>query len=97
MPEPVKLESVPPVTATSSVVKSAEDSDSVNVSRAVSPALSLAWLVAIATVGSFVSMVNAGASTPTRLALPAASKNLPAATATEPVPVKLAVGVNFAV
>ena len=97
MPKPVKLESVPPVTATSSAVKSAADSLSVNVSRAVSPDFSFAWLVAIATVGGFVSMANDGESDPARLALPAASKNLPAFTATVPVPVKLDAGVNLAV
>ena len=85
------------MTATSSAVKSADASPSVNVSRAVSPDFSLAWLVAIATVGSFVSMGSAGESDPARLALPAASKNRPAFTDTVPVPVKLAVGVNFAV
>ena len=97
MPEPAKFESTPPATTTSSTVKSAADSLSVNVRTAVSPAFSLPWLVAMAMVGGFVSMANDGESDPARLALPAASVNLPAATETVPDPVKPADGVNFAV
>ena len=97
MPEPTKLESVPPATVTSSTVKSAADSLSVNVSTAVSPAFRMVRLVAIATVGIFVSIVKAGVSRPDRLALPEVSRNFPAATVTVPTPLKPAVGVNFAV
>ena len=51
----------------------------------------------MAMVGGFVSMANDGESKPARLALPAASLNLPAATETVPDPVKPADGVNVAV
>ena len=89
--------SVPPVTATSDAVKLDDDSLSLNVSTAVVPALSVCRLLLTAAVGSFVSMTNAGESTPARLALPAASVNFPAATDTVPDPVNPAVGVNVAV
>ena len=85
------------MTATSVSVKSAVDSLRVKVSRAVSPAFRLPRLVAMATVGSFVSMANVGESEPARLALPAASKNLPALTVTVPRPVDPLVGVYLAV
>ena len=93
----MKSESVPPVNVTSSPVNSVDGSLNVNVSMAVSPAFRLPRLVVIATVGSFVSIESEGDRTPCRLALPAASKNLPGFTVTVPTPVKLAAGVNFAV
>ena len=65
--------------------------------KTVTQAYAIGRRVAIATVGSFGSIEQAGVSTPDRLALPAVSRNFPAATITVPAPVKPAVGVNFAV
>ena len=94
---PVKLESVPPVTTTSSAVKFLEASLSRNVIAAVVPALRVARLVVMVIVGGFVSIESEGDRTPCRLTLPAASVNFPAATTTVPVPVNPAVGVKVAV
>ena len=97
VPEPVKLERVPPVTATSSTVKSLAVSLSLKVTRAVVPALRVVRLLVMAMVGGFVSMLRDGDRVPCVLPLPAASTNFPAATITVPVPVKAAVGVKVAV
>ena len=97
MPEPVKFESTPPVTATSDAVKSAADSLSVNMSTDLSPALSAVLSAAIAIVGAIVSTLIAGSSTPTVFGLPKASVKLPAATVNVPEPSKPGDGVNVAV
>ena len=92
----MKSESVPPVTVTSPASKVVDSSLSVNVIVADSPLLSVALLLAMATVGATVSTEITGASVPAVLSLPAASVNRPAATDTVPLAVELAVGVNVA-
>ena len=57
MPEPAKLERLPPVTLTSAEVKSVDASERVKVIVAVSPALSALALLVIARVGERVSTV----------------------------------------
>ena len=54
----VRLLKLPPVTATSSAVKSLLSSDRVKVMTAVSPAARAAALLVMATVGGVVSMVK---------------------------------------
>ena len=58
MPEPEKLERVPPVALTSAAVKSVDASERVKVSDAVSPALRVETLLEIAIVGRMVSTVR---------------------------------------
>ena len=97
VPEPVKPERAPPVTTTSSTVKLVDGLLSANETTAVSPALSVVRLAAMAIVGITVSMTIAGDRTPARLGLPAASVKVPAAIVTVPVPVVFAGGVKIAV
>ena len=59
MPEPEKLERLPPVMETSSTVKSVDDSESVNVSDAVSLASKEVVSELIAMVGGVLSIVIA--------------------------------------
>ena len=92
----MKAEIVPPVTATSAAVKSAEDSLSVKVRVVVSPFFRTALLEVMATVGETVSMEIEGASDPVTLPLPAASVKALAVTEMTPGAVELAVGVNVA-
>ena len=97
MPEPVKPESVPPVTATPSAVKPDEGSLSVNVSNACSPARSADRLEAMPTVGTTVSIVSGGARRATGLPLPAALVKERPITVIVPGAVELTAGVNTAV
>ena len=95
VPEPEKAESVPPVTSTSAAVKSVAGSLRVKVSVAVSRALRLGLLDAMATEGATSSIVIEGVSVPAVLALPATSAKDPAATPT--VPLVAPFGTNTAV
>ena len=100
VPVPLKLLRVPPLTVTSSSVKSAESSERVKVMVALSLAASASSLVVIATVGAVVSgttvfTVMLTDASPV-LALSAASLKAPAATETTPVVVLSGVGVNMA-
>ena len=100
MPLPLKLESVPPVTATSETAKLVEASLSVKVSVVVSPAIRLDLLALKAIVGITVSIARVRVlllSEPSALVLLVASVNTPFATLTVPLVVLLAVGVNSAV
>ena len=97
MPEPLKLEIVPPTATTSAAVKDVDDSLSVKVMVAVSPALRAGVLLVMEIVGATVSTVSVGESWPATLALPAGSVNVPAGTEIEPGVVELAVGVKVAV
>ena len=100
MPEPEKLESVPPVTAISDATKSVDGSESVNVMSAVSLALSEEVSEVRAMVGLTVSMLRVSElleSEPSRLLLPAASENFELATEITPSVVLLSVGVKVAV
>ena len=74
-----------------------EASLSVKVIVAVSPALSAALLLAIAMVGTTVSIAIVGEKEPAVLPLPAASVKVVAATEIAPAAVEPAVGVNVAV
>ena len=100
VPVPLKLLRVPPLTVTSSSVKSAESSERVKVMVALSLAASALSLVVIATVGAVVSGTTVFTVMLTDaslvLALSAASLKAPAATETTPVVVLSGVGVNMA-
>ena len=99
MPEPEKSERVPPEIETSSTVKSVDDSESVNVSVAVSPALREEVSEVRAMVGLTVSMVRVSElleSEPSALELPAESENVELATEITPSVVLLLVGVKVA-
>ena len=95
-PVPPKPESVPPETVTPVWVKVEEFSLSVNVIVAVWPMPRVVLSLVIATVGTTVS-IGSVRRIDARLALPAASVNLPAATDICPDAVELAVGVKMAV
>ena len=97
MPEPAKIESVPPVTVTIAAVKLTGASLSENVSRADSPALRADVSAVIPIVGATISIRMAGSNPPAVLGLPAASTYVPALTTTVPEPLKPTVGVNIAV
>ena len=100
MPEPEKLDSEPPETAMSDSMKSLEDSESVNVSAAVSPAFKEETSELMAIVGLMVSIESVTVlfeSEPSLLELPAASENLVDATEITPLVVLSAVGVKVAV
>ena len=97
MPEPAKIESVPPVTVTIAAVKLTGASLSENVMRADSPALSADLSAAIPIVGTTMSIRSAAAKPPARFGLPTASVKTPASIAIVPVPTSPAVGVNVAV
>ena len=89
----------PPLTTTSDSTKLFDDSDSVKVRVAVSPAPSDATSELIAMVGRRVSMESSTelfASAPSALVLPMASENFELATEITPLLVLLAVGVNVA-
>ena len=79
-PDPANAESVPPATATSELVKSLDDSLSLNVIVAVVPAFSAARLVVIATEGSTASTASGPFNDPATLATPFSLVKLPAAT-----------------
>ena len=96
VPEPVKPDSVPPVTVTSLDVKVVDVSLSVKMIVAVSPPLRAAAVVEIETVGAIVSIEIGVASAPAMLPFPAPSENDDAATERDPVAVEFAVGVNVA-
>ena len=100
MPEPEKLESVPPETVTSDSMKSLDDSESVNVSAAVSPAFKEVTSELMAIVGLTVSTVRVTVlllSEPSLLTIPAALENFVDATEITPFVVLSAVGVKVAV
>ena len=100
MPEPEKLDSAPPDIAMSDSMKSLDDSESVNVSAAVSPAFKEETSELMAIVGLMVSIVSVTVlfeSEPSLLELPAASENLVDATEITPFVVLSAVGVKVAV
>ena len=59
MPEPEKLDRKPPETAMSDSIKSLDDSESVNVSAAISPASKEETLELTAIVGLMVSIAEA--------------------------------------
>ena len=99
MPEPEKLERVPPVTEISSTVKSEEDSERVKVRVAVSPALREEVSEVRAMVGLTVSMLRVSElleSEPSALVLPDESEQTPEATEITPSVVLLLVGVKMA-
>ena len=99
MPEPEKLERVPPVMEISSTVKSVDDSERVKVRVAVSPALREEVSEVRAMVGLTVSMLRVSellASEPSALELPAESEKTPEATEITPSVVLLLVGVKVA-
>ena len=92
----MKLEMVPPVAIRSSAVKSVEASERVKESVAVSAALRVETLVAIATVGRRVSTLRVMVllvSAPSLLVLPAASEKVPEAMEMMPSAVLPAAGV----
>ena len=100
MPEPEKLERVPPVAVTSPTTKLVEASERVKEMVAVSPALRELTLLVMAIVGRMVSTVRVTvlfASAPSLLVLPAASEKVLEATEMTPLVVLLAVGVKVAV
>ena len=100
MPEPEKLESVPPVTAISDATKSVDGSESVNVMSAVSLALSEEVSEVRAMVGLTVSMLRVSElleSEPSLLELPDELEKALDATEITPSVVLLAVGVKVAV
>ena len=100
MPEPEKLESVPPVTAISDATKSVDGSESVNVMSTVSLALSEEVSEARAMVGLMVSMLRVSElleSEPSVLELSDELEKAPDATEIKPSVVLSAVGVNVAV
>ena len=100
MPDPEKLERVPPETVTSEATKSLADSERVNVRVAVSPAFKEATSEEMAMVGLEVSTESVTvllASEPSLLALPAESENLDESTEITPLAVLSAVGVKVAV
>ena len=100
VPEPEKLDKVPPVTKISASVKSVDTSESVKLRIAVSPAFREVTSELTAMVGLTVSMERVSellASDPSRLLLPAASENLELATEITPSVVLLSVGVKVAV
>ena len=97
VPDPAKLESVPPVTVTMEAVKLTGVSPSVKVRTVVSPALRADLSAVIAIVGGMMSIVMGVFRPPDVFGLPAASVNRPASTETVPVPLKPMAGVNVAV
>ena len=100
MPDPEKLERVPPETVTSEATKSLADSERVNVRFAVSPAFKEATSEEMAMVGLTVSieMVTVlSASEPSLLVLLAESENFDDATEISPFVVLSTVGVKVAV
>ena len=97
MPDPVKPERAPPVTTTSSAVKLVDGLLSTKEMVAVSPAFSVARLVAMAMVGTTVSTIIGGDRAPATLGLSAASVKAPAAIVTAPGVVEAANGVKTAV
>ena len=99
MPEPEKLESVPPVTAISDATKSVDGSESVNVMSAVSLALSEEVSEVRAMVGLTVSMESVSElleSEPSRLRWPNEFEKVPDATEMSASVVLFAVGVKVA-
>ena len=110
MPEPEKLESVPPVRVISDSTKLVDDSERVKVIAAVSPAFREATSEEMAMVGRVVSGVGEGegvvvstervtvllASDSSWLLLSAASENLSLATWMTPLAVLFVVGVKVA-
>ena len=99
MPDPAKLERLPPETEISDSMKSAQDSERVNVRVAVSPALREATSELTAMVGLTVSTERVTVlllSEPSLLVLPAESENLEEATEITPLLMLSAVGVNVA-
>ena len=100
MPEPEKLESVPPVTAISDATKSVDGSESVNVMSAVSLALSEEVSEVRAMVGLTVSTERVSElleSEPSLLELPDELEKAPDATEMTASVVLSAVGVKVAV
>ena len=100
MPEPEKLERVPPETVTSAATKSLTDSERVNVRLAVCLAFKEETSEEMAMLGLTVSteMVTVLlALEPSVLVLPAASENFVDATEITPLAVLSAVGVKVAV
>ena len=99
MPEPEKLEIVPPETERSLATKLVDASEREKERVAVSPAFREATSELTAMVGRRVSTVRVTellASAPSRLLLPAASENLELATEMTPSVVLSAVGVKVA-
>ena len=99
MPDPAKLERLPPETEISDSMKSEQDSERVNVRVAVSPALREETSVLTAMVGLTVSTERVTVlllSEPSLLVLPAESENLEEATEITPLLMLSAVGVNVA-
>ena len=96
----LKVESDPPETVISSIVKSVEDSLNVNVIRAVSPAFREVTSEVTMIVGKTVSIVNVTvlfASIPSILKLPAISVNELFTTPTTPFAILFVSGVKTAV
>ena len=97
VPDPAKLEIVPPVTVTSAAVKSVAASLSVNVTVVVSPIVSgLVPERVMVTVGATVS-TGIESDVAAKFPLPAASVNVLAAKPMDAVPANDAVGVKVAV
>ena len=99
MPDPAKLERLPPETEISDSMKSEQDSERVNVRVAVSPAFREATSELTAMVGLTVSTERVTVllpSEPSLLALLAASVKVPLATEITPLVVLSAVGVKVA-
>ena len=99
MPDPEKLETVPPELVRSVPVKSEDDSESVNVRVAVSPAFKEETSELTAMVGLTLSMERVTElllSLPSALLLPAESENVELATEMTPSVVLFSVGVNVA-
>ena len=96
MPDPAKLDKVPPTVVISVAVKSAEASLRVKVMVAVSPDFKAVLFEVMVMVGATVSTVTESCVAAV-LALPAASMKVPAATLKVAVVVVFAVGVKVAV
>ena len=100
MPDPEKLEMLPPETVRSASAKSEDDSERVKVRVAVSPALRDKTSDVTATVGLTVSterVTELLLSLPSALLLPAESENVELATEMTPSVVLSSVGVKVAV
>ena len=99
MPDPEKLETVPPEMVRSASAKSVDDSERVNVSVAVSPAINEETSELTAMVGLMLSterVTELLLSLPSSLLLPAESENVELATEITPSVVLLSVGVKVA-
>ena len=97
MPLPTKPFRVPPLTVTSSAVKSVEASDSVKVMRAVSSMPKVRSSLAMVNVGGASVFTSRVTEAPVVLGLSAVSVKTPAVTVMIPSSVLSAVGVKVAV